>query len=137
MSQFNAEELISLGRQETKQPIIGKGSDRNTVKLPLDTEITHFGEIIGTLGTIDEGKRCDCPHGHLHSDGLGEDYAHTVRLSGGDIGIYCSGDSCEGLFVPDSPMANPTDSTASQSEKIESQSGVAKESPGAQKNAHE
>ena len=86
--------------------------------MPLDTTITHHGEVIGILGTVEEGKRCDCPYGHLHNDGLGEDYAHTVKLSGGEVGISCSGDSCPGLFIPDTPM-NRSDSFVSDSEKLD------------------
>lgn len=101
MPQFDTNELSSLGRQETKQQLSHRATDRQAVKLPLDTEITHHGEIISTLRMAVEEQRCDCPHGHLHSDGRGEDYAHTIKLSGGDVGISCSGDSCSRLFVPD------------------------------------
>ena len=118
MSQFNIGELASLGKQETGTQDYHKDTDNNSkaTRLPLDMTITHKGEIIGTLETIEESQRCDCPHGHLHSDGLGEDYAHTVRLSGGEVGISCSGDSCTGLFIPDTQMhqSNSTNMNDSQ-----------------------
>lgn len=101
MSQFNIDELTSLGKQEKNVKDTYSKNNGKAVKLPPDTPIFHNGVLIGTLGTVEDGLRCDCPHGHLHSDGLGEDYAHTVRLSGGDVGISCSGDSCNGLFVSD------------------------------------
>ena len=106
MSQFNIDELASLGKQEsdTKHSCNDVENNSKAIRLPLDTTVIHHGEVIGTLESIKEGQRCDCPHGHLHSDGLGDDYAHTVRLSGGEIGISCSGDSCTGLFIPDTPM---------------------------------
>ena len=107
MLQFNINELTSLGKQEKQEKQSSteySQSNKGVTKLPLDTTITHHGEIIGTLSDIKENLRCDCPHGYLHSDGLGDDYAHTVILPGGDIGISCSGDSCSGLFIPDTPM---------------------------------
>ena len=69
MSQFNIEELASLGQQETKSNAVHHNTNRTVTKLPPDTTITHHGEIIGTLISIEEGIRCDCPEGHLHSDG--------------------------------------------------------------------
>ncbi len=105
MSQFNPDALASLGKEETqKKDVSHNGSARTAKRIPFDTTITHHGEIIGDLSSIAEDVRCDCPDGYLHSDGLGDDYAHTVRLSGGDIGISCSGDSCTRLFIPDAPM---------------------------------
>jgi len=104
MLQFNINELTSLGKQEKQSSTEYSQSNKGVTKLPLDTTITHHGEIIGTLSDIKENLRCDCPHGYLHSDGLGDDYAYTVILPGGDIGISCSGDSCTGLFIPDTPM---------------------------------
>ncbi len=119
MSQFDINELASIGKRETDIGHSPKDTNNSkAVRLPLDTTITHHGEIIGTLGTVEEGKRCDCPHGHLHSDGLGEDYAHTVRLGGGEIGISCSGDSCPGMFIPDTPMSR-SDSFAADTEKLD------------------
>ena len=109
MSQFNIEELVSLGEEETKTKLKYSNSSKTVTKLPPDTVITHHGEIIGTLSNIEENLRCDCPEGYLHSDKLGEDYAHTIRLSGGEIGISCSGDSCTGLFVPNTPMKQPSE----------------------------
>ncbi len=102
MSQFNPEELASYAKQEVQDEY--RKSDSNAKKLPSDTLITHHGEIIGELSTLPADTRCDCPEGHLHGDGRGEDYAHSVLLSGGDIGVSCSGDSCSGLFVPDVPI---------------------------------
>ncbi len=105
MSQFNPDELASFGKEETeKKDVSHNSSDRAVKRIPFDATITRHGEIIGDLSSIAEDVRCDCPDGYLHSDGLGDDYAHTVRLSGGDIGISCSGDSCTGLFIPDAPM---------------------------------
>ena len=119
MSQFNPDELASFGKEETqKKDVSHNASDRTAKRIPLDTPITHHGEIIGDLSSIAEDARCDCPDGVLHSDGLGDDYAHTVRLSGGDIGISCSGDSCAGLFIPDTPM-HQSDSINTSDEKLD------------------
>ncbi len=104
MSQFNIDELTSLGKQEKNVKDTYSKNNGKAVKLPPDTPIFHNGVLIGTLGTVEDGLRCDCPHGHLHSDGRGEDYAHTIRLSGGEVGVSCSGDSCNGLFVTDTPQ---------------------------------
>ncbi len=118
MSQFNIDELTSFGKQESQTQEKHKGSDRNAKKLPVDTIVTHHGEVIGEFSTISEGIRCDCPEGHLHSDGLGEDYAHTVRLAGGDIGISCSGDSCSGLFIPNLPSSEAFSASNLPTEKL-------------------
>ncbi len=118
MSQFSIDELASLGKQEAIMKDTSSCNNSKAVKLPLDTPITHHGEIIGTLGSIEENQRCDCPHGHLHSDGLGENYAFSVQLSGGDIGISCSGDSCSGLFIPNTPMQQ-SDSINTSDEKLD------------------
>jgi len=99
MLQFNIDELTSLGKEDTKVQSSHR-SNTKAEKLSPNTTITHYGKDIGTLCTIEAGQRCDCPNGHLHSDKLGNDYAHTVRLTGGEIGIRCSGDSCNGLFIP-------------------------------------
>ena len=87
----------------------GFSSGRN-VYLSNATIISHRGSILGTMldvnnGTIKEGTRCDCPAGHgKHTDGKGEDYAHVVKLSGGENGIHCSGSECSGLlYVMDKP----------------------------------
>lgn len=71
------------------------------VFLDKDTQITHFGAYIGTLGSIEAGVRCDCPNGEKHSDGKGEDYAVTTALGGGEVGIHCSGNECAGIrYLP-------------------------------------
>lgn len=84
-------------------------SGRN-VYLSNDTIISHRGAILGTMedvnsGIISDGTRCDCPAGHgKHTDGIGEDYAHIVKLSGGNNAISCSGSGCSGvLYVMDKP----------------------------------
>jgi len=85
-------------------------SGRN-VYLSKATIISHRGTILGTMedvnnGIIKEGTRCDCPAGHgKHTDGKGEDYAHIVKLGGGENGISCSGNECNGLlYVMDKPQ---------------------------------
>ena len=112
MSQFNPEELSLLGSKKVEVSHKANRTDSNTKRLSTDTTITHHGEVIGTLSDISENVRCDCPEGQLHSDGCGDDYAHTVRLSGGEIGISCSGDSCGGLFIPDTPIQPVEDKKA-------------------------
>jgi len=80
----------------------------NNAYLEKETIITHHGVVLGTMsdvndGHISEGTRCDCPANHgRHSDGIGEDYAHVVKLSGGENGISCSGAECvDVLYVMD------------------------------------
>lgn len=106
MSQFNPNELASHAKQEVKTKNKKASSNTKAKKLPLDALITHHGKTIGEFSTISAGIRCDCPEGSLHSNRLGEDYAYTVSLSGGDVGISCSGDSCCGLFIPET-LINP------------------------------
>lgn len=108
---FDFSQLGKPQREET--PVNGYYSTAKgqTVYLPTSSPITHHGLFLGTIedvnnGTIKEGTRCDCPAAHgRHSDGKGEDYAHVVRLKGGDNGISCSGSECSGLlYVMDKPM---------------------------------
>lgn len=103
MSQFNPDELASHAEKKVKTKNKKENCNTKAKKLPLDTLITHHGEVVSEFSTIAEGIRCDCPDGSLHSDGRGEDYAHTVSLSGGDVGISCSGERCSGLFIPETP----------------------------------
>jgi hypothetical protein len=78
----------------------------NSVQIDKDTSLTHHGKYIGVLSSISEGVRCDCPVSNpSHSDGFGEDYAHTVRLGGGDIGVHCSGAECMCTYIPKSDKA--------------------------------
>lgn len=113
MSQFNPSELASYVKQETKTQGEYQKSETKAQKIPVDTIITHHGEALGELSTLSAGRRCDCPEGHLHSKERGENYAHTVLLSGGDIGISCSGNSCSGLFIPDVPPPQSVEKTKS------------------------
>ncbi len=69
-----------------------------------DTVITHHGETLGTLEDITHlvGERCDCPvHNPGHGDSMGEDYGLIVQLSGGDVGVHCSGSHCKKTYIPD------------------------------------
>ncbi len=83
-----------------------KGSQSgNNIYLDKSTTIYHRGEAIGTLGDIQPGLRCDCLDGSNHSDGQGFDYAHTVQLGGGEVGIKCSGDQCSGItYLPNKEL---------------------------------
>ncbi len=120
MSQFNPDELASFGKEETHTKGVSRNiSVRTSKKIPFDTTVTHHGEIIGDLSTMTEDIKCDCPDGYLHSDGLGDNYAHTVRLSGGEVGISCSGGSCTGLFIPDTPINKEALSSKQATEELD------------------
>ena len=119
MSQFNPEELASYGKHKTKAPDSQQRSNAVAKKLPIDTLITHHGEILGEFSSISEDVRCDCPDGTLHSDGRGDSYAHTIMLPGGEVGISCSGDSCNGLFIPDTPISKVVSSRKLPTQKLD------------------
>jgi len=103
MSHFDPEDLASYAQDDTKTQVEHKKSASNAQKISADTMITHNGVELGKFSSLEAKTKCDCPYGHLHSDGKGYSYAHTIKLPGGDIGISCSGNSCCGLYIPDTP----------------------------------
>jgi len=96
-------DFSSIKRKETPKPQTSFSSGKN-VYLSKDSIVTHHGVILGTLedvnsGFIPEGTRCDCPASHgRHTNGSGKDYAHVIKLTGGDGAIHCSGNECAGLL---------------------------------------
>jgi len=94
---LNASDIIAYNRTKTE---VNRGA--NSEQLPKDTPLYHNGVYIGTLESVEPGMRCDCPVSNAsHEDGRGTDYAHTVLLSGGDVGVHCSGSHCNCTYIPE------------------------------------
>jgi hypothetical protein len=96
---LDAKEIMRFHTEEKRTQTRSFQSGRT---LPRDTTITRHGEVIGTLDSVGAGLRCDCPiNNSMHEDGCGDDYAFTVQLSGGEVGVHCSGSHCNCTYIPE------------------------------------